>query len=328
MSKLKVGIVGCGKIAQIRHIPEYYFHKEVEIIAVCDADIERAKQVSQEYKIPLVYTDFRELIDQSNVDAISICTPNVTHAMITIYALREGKHVLVEKPMATTHKDCELMVKEAERSGAVLLVGHNQRFSPLHQNVKEIIDSGLVGDIYQFSTNYHHGGPEHWSVDGENSWFFKREEAGLGVVADLGIHKVDLIQWLLNQKISEIKGYHSSFQKGGSVEDNAVLLLRLMKGTIGTVSLSWNNPLQDHRTVLYGEKGILTLGETLSTFKVEFYDGKKIEREVKSHLRPDGYVSSGIIEHFVACVQKKEEPLITAREAMHSIIMLEKGLKN
>jgi UDP-N-acetylglucosamine 3-dehydrogenase len=326
--KLRVGVIGCGKIAQIRHLPEYLLLDDVEIIALCDMNLERANKVAEQYDIRNVYQDYHKLVDRTDIDVVSICTPNTTHAEVAKYALNNGKHVFIEKPMATSIEDCEKIVDAAEHSGTICMIGHNQRFNPIHQRVKEIISSGCIGKVYQFSTNYHHGGPEHWSLDGAKSWFFNREEAGFGVIGDLGIHKIDLVQWLLDDSVGELKAYYSTFQKEGNVEDNAVLVTRMCRGAIGTVNVSWNNPLQDHRTVLYGEKGVLTFGESLFGFRVEFYDGGNLEDEVVPQVRPDGLMLSGAIEHFVSCVRNGETPIITAREAMHSIRMLTEAIDN
>lgn len=322
MKKIRVGIIGCGKIAQIRHIPEFQLQEHVQVIAICDMNIERAQHVAQQYQIPNVFKDFRELIDQTEIDAVSICTPNTTHADIAVYALKKGKHVLVEKPMATSYLDGLRMVEAAEENKVVLMVGHNQRFHPLHKRVKEWISSHRIGIIHQFSTNYHHGGPEYWSVDGKKSWFFRREEAGYGVISDLGIHKLDLIQWLLDEKIEEINALHNTFQKEGNVEDSAVLVTRLESGAIGTINLSWNNPLQDHRTVLYGERGVLIFGETLCGIQIQYNDGKQVEEEVVLPLRPDGLMNSGMIEHFISCVRTGEKPSIAARDVLNSMKLL------
>lgn len=106
--------------------------------------------------------------------AISVCTPNYLHARITVAALEAGKHVLCEKPMATSLADAEKMNEAAAKSGKILMIGHNQRFVPSHQKAKQLIESGEVGKVYSFRTAFGHSGPETWSVDGLESWFLKR----------------------------------------------------------------------------------------------------------------------------------------------------------
>jgi len=325
---VRVGIIGCGKIAQVRHIPEYAKLKNVEIRAVCDMNINRAREVADQFKIPQVYGDYRELLQMPDLDAVSICTPNMYHAAIAMEALQKGIHVLVEKPLATTLSDCQEMAIAAEQSHAFLMVGHNQRFSPVHQRVKAFLQTNELGRIYQFSTSFHHGGPEHWSIDKENSWFFSQKEAGFGVIGDLGVHKLDLIHWLLDDEIDEISALQGALRQEISVEDHAVIMARTKKGAIGTISLSWNNPVQEHRTVLYGEHGVLTFGETLFGIQVAYHNGRLRDEEVDPILRPDGMLDSGVIQHFVQCIREGKQPETSASAVlpvMDAIFRLAKG---
>ena len=123
---------------------------------------------------------------------------NTAHAELTIAALRAGKHVLCEKPMATTLADCEAMAAAARESGRFLMIGQNQRLTKAHQKARQLVADGVLGDILTFRTTFGHGGPETWSVDpGKNTWFFDKSKAAMGAMADLGIHKTDLIQYCL-----------------------------------------------------------------------------------------------------------------------------------
>ena len=113
---------------------------------------------------------------------MSICTPNVFHAPMAIAALQAGKHVLCEKPMATTIEEAERMNETANASGKILMIGHNQRFVPSHQKAKAMIAQGELGKIYSFRTSFGHSGPEGWSIDGKDSWFFKKNQAVIGAM--------------------------------------------------------------------------------------------------------------------------------------------------
>src|SRR5690625_5142160 len=119
--------------------------------------------------------------------------------------------------------------------------GHIQRFFSLHQKAKEIIASGDVGKIYSFRTAFGHGGPEGWSVDGRDSWFFNEEEAFIGAMGDLGVHKIDLIRFLLNEDIVEAAGFvETSAKEDTAVDDNAVSILKTESGIVGTMAASWS----------------------------------------------------------------------------------------
>ncbi|MEB9020314.1 Gfo/Idh/MocA family oxidoreductase, partial [Bacillus cereus] len=144
MNILKVGIIGCGSIAQHRHLPEYEANPYVQIVAVCDSNKKRAKEIANKYGVNM-YTDYNELINYEELDAVSVCTPNHLHAAISIAALQAGIHVLCEKPIATSKADAEMMIGAAEKSGKKLMIGHNQRFVASHQKAKQLIKSGAIG---------------------------------------------------------------------------------------------------------------------------------------------------------------------------------------
>ena len=141
MAKIKVGVIGCGAIAQRRHITEYADNSQVEIVAVCDINEERVNEVAEQYNAK-AYTNYEELLNDADIDAISVCLPNYLHAEVSIAALNKGKHVLCEKPMATSKEEAEAMIQAAEASGKKLMIGHNQRFVPSHEKAREIIASG------------------------------------------------------------------------------------------------------------------------------------------------------------------------------------------
>ena len=141
MSKLKVAVIGCGSIAKHRHLPEYANNKDVEIIAVCDIVEERVKEFADLYEAA-AYTSYEELLANPSIEAVSVCTPNYLHAPISIAALQAGKHVLCEKPMATSRLDAENMIKAAKENNKKLMIAHNQRFVPSHQKARQLIENG------------------------------------------------------------------------------------------------------------------------------------------------------------------------------------------
>ena len=135
---LKVGVIGCGKIAQVRHIPEYLDNPDCQLVALFDLNAERTNELAAKYKCK-AYTSYEELLNDPEVEAVSICTNNATHAAISIAALKAHKHVLCEKPMAITLKECEDMVKAAKENGCYLMIGQNQRLAKAHEVGKKLI---------------------------------------------------------------------------------------------------------------------------------------------------------------------------------------------
>jgi len=170
----KIGIIGCGKIAQVRHIPEYAENPQAQLLGFYDLNPARAAELAKKYS-GKAYASYPQLLADPQIDAVSVCTANASHAEIAIAALKAGKHVLCEKPMATTLDDCEAMVQTARETGKSLMVGQNQRLAKAHIKARNLVKDGLIGEIVSFRTTFGHGGPETWSIDpGKNVWFSTR----------------------------------------------------------------------------------------------------------------------------------------------------------
>ncbi|MFC8057129.1 MULTISPECIES: Gfo/Idh/MocA family protein [Bacillus cereus group] len=323
MNILKVGIIGCGSIAQHRHLPEYEVNPYVQIVAVCDSNKKRAKKIANNYGVNM-YTDYNELINCEELDAVSVCTPNHLHASISIAALQAGIHVLCEKPMATSKADAEMMIRAAEKSGKKLMIGHNQRFVASHQKAKQLIKSGAIGKIYSFRTAFGHSGPENWSVDGKESWFFKKEEAFLGAMGDLGVHKADLIRYILNEEITEVGAFvETSAKTFSNVDDCAICILKSESGIIGTLAASWSYvSKEDNSTIIYGEKATLRLeDDPTNSLIIQYKNGEVVKYElnkIQSNATV-GQSNSHVIEQFVVSILSDKEPLINGVDGMKSL---------
>jgi predicted dehydrogenase len=323
----KVGVIGCGKIAQVRHIPEYAENRQVELAAYYDLNIDRARKIAQKYG-GKVYSSVAELLADPTIDAVSVCTANTSHAEISIAALKAGKHVLCEKPMATTLEDCEAMVKTARETGKFLMVGQNQRLARAHVKAKELIQEGLIGEIVSFRTTFGHGGPETWSIDpGKNVWFFDKNKAALGVMADLGIHKTDLIHFITGQTVVETTARLVTLDKHDAsgnligVDDNAFCIYRLSGGAVGTMTASWTHyGAEDNSTVFYGTKGIMRIYDDPEfSIKVTTREGDKILYQTDRIQTNDNQTKSGIIDAFVQSLVEDREPEISGAEVLKTM---------
>ena len=322
MSKVKVGVIGCGSIARFRHLPEYHTHPNVEIIAVCDVALERAQSVAQTYGAK-AYTDYIELLNDEEINAVSICTPNVFHAPMSIAALQVGKHVLCEKPMATTIEDAERMNEATNVSGKILMIGHNQRFVPSHQKAKAMIAKGELGKIYSFRTAFGHSGPEDWSIDGKDSWFFKKDQAVIGAMGDLGVHKADLLRFILGEEMMEVAAFvDTSAKKETNVDDTAVCILRTESGIIGTLAASWSYLKEDNSTIIYGEKAVLRLEDDPTySLIIQHVDGRTETIQLGQIQSNDegGQHDSGVIRAFIDSIVNQKVPPITGMEGLKSL---------
>ena len=323
MNKIKIGVVGCGSIAQHRHLPEYENNEHVEIVAVCDIVEDRVQKVAEKYGAR-GYTEYEELIADGEVEAISVCTPNYLHAPISVAALRAGKHVLCEKPMATSSEEAQEMIQAAEESGKKLMIAHNQRFVPSHEKARKLIESGEIGKIYSFRSAFGHGGPEGWSADGADSWFFKKKEAFIGAMGDLGVHKTDLLRYILGEEFAEVGSFiETSSKENADVDDTAVCVLKTESGIIGTLAASWSYvSKEDNSTIIYGEKAILRLeDDPVHSLVVQYATGEVVKYELGGIQTNEegGQRNSHVIEQFVDCIVHDTEPSVTGDEGMKSL---------
>lgn len=332
MAKVKIGVIGCGSIAQHRHLPEYKMNERVELVAVCDINTERANSVAQQYGVK-AYTNYEELLASGTVEAVSVCTPNYLHAPISVAALNSGVHVLCEKPMATSEEEAKAMIEAAKTNGKKLMIGHNQRFVASHQKARELIEKGEIGKIYSFRTAFGHGGPEGWSVDGKESWFFKKDEAFIGAMGDLGVHKTDMLRYILNEEIVEVGAFVESNAKDfANVDDNAVCVLKTESGIIGTLAASWAyNGKEDNSTIVYGEKGILRLEDDPTySLVAQYATGEVVNYELGKIQSNDegGQSNSHVIEQFVDAVAEDKESPVPGEEGLKSLAVILAALKS
>ena len=319
-----IGIIGCGKIAQVRHIPEYAGHPQARLAGFYDLNQERARELAEKWG-GKAYSSWEEMLADPGIDAVSICVANNAHAQLSIAALQAGKHVLCEKPMATTLADCEAMVAAARESGKFLMIGQNQRLTKAHQKARELVENGTLGKILTFRTTFGHGGPETWSVDpGKNTWFFDKSKAAMGAMADLGIHKTDLIQYLLGQTVVETTAKVTTLDKRGAdgqligVDDNAICIYRMSGGAMGTMTASWTfYGAEDNSTVLYGTKGILRIyDDPAYSLKLITAEGEKVLYELEAIQTNDNQTKSGVIDCFMDCLVNNTPPAISGQSVL------------
>ena len=324
---IKVGIIGCGKIAQVRHIPEYAANPHAEVYGFYDINRARAEELAVKYG-GKAFASYQELLADPEIEAVSVCAANHAHAEIAIAALKAGKHVLCEKPMAISLEECEAMVAAAKESGKYLMIGQNQRLAKAHAKAKELIAQGAIGKVLTFRTIFGHGGPETWSIDpGSNVWFFDKTKAAMGAMADLGIHKTDMIQYVLGSKIVKTQAVLTTLDKKDAtgsligVDDNAICIYQMENGVIGTMTASWTYyAAEDNTTVIYGTKGELRLYDD-PKYSVQQInaDGTRIDYQIDQIQTNDNQTASGIIDLFVDCLVEKKEPEISGESVLHAM---------
>jgi predicted dehydrogenase len=202
--KLKVGIIGCGGIAVQKHLSSIAGINEAEITAFCDIIPERAEELCKKFGAQgaKTYTDYKDLLKDGSIDVVHVCTPNRSHSPITVDALEAGKHVMCEKPMATSYAEAKKMVEAAKKTGKLLTIGYQYRCMPAPLYLKKVCERGDLGEIYFAKAHaIRRRGVPTWGV------FLKEKEQGGGPLIDIGTHALDMTLWMMdNYKPKSVTG--------------------------------------------------------------------------------------------------------------------------
>jgi len=318
---LQVAVIGCGHVAWHRHLPEFASNPRVRLSAVCDADEANRLAASNKFGAR-AYADWQELLADPDVQAVSVCLPNHLHAAVTIAALRAGKHVLCEKPMATSLAHADEMIAASQAANRMLTVALQQRFMTVHARAKQKLHSGRLGAALTFATSYAHAGPTLAAGDSA-PWQLSRERAGFGAIGDLGVHKVDLIRWLLEDEVEAVAAFVTALERGGSVDDNAVCALQMRSGAVGTLVASWTHrPGANNNTHIFCEHGVLRIAPESEYPLVARYEDGEEERYPASALSLHDTGRSGVIDEFVDAIFSEREPSVTANDGRIALAVI------
>jgi UDP-N-acetylglucosamine 3-dehydrogenase len=292
--RLRVGVIGVGNMGR-NHARIYAESLTTELIGVADTDARTASSVAQEFECQS-YTNYRDLI-KNKPDAISIATPTILHQEIALEAIKENINILVEKPIADTLANADGVIKAAQRRGVKLMVGHIERFNPAITKLKEIIGSGLLGDIISISAK--RVGP------------YSPRIRDVGIILDLGTHDIDVITFLMGEKVTEI------YALAGSVihhyEDHAIITLKFSNGGKGVIETNWLTPHKVRELTVIGSEGIAEVNYIDSTLKIldkEWIRDAKIEKREPLSLE---------IEHFINCIRQDKEPMVSGKDGRYAL---------
>ncbi len=214
---MKVAVIGCGTIANNSHIPAYIANQSCEIKYFCDEFLDRAQACVEKYDCGVAVADYKEVLSDPEVEAISVCTPNKMHSEITIAALKAGKHVLCEKPAAHSFDEALAMQNAQKETGKVLNIGVVNRFNTNVNKLKELIDQGELGEVYHVYVSFR----SHRSIPGLGGAFTTKEIAGGGVLIDWGVHFLDIVMYCCGDPTAKTVSAEQ-FSKLGSPISNYV----------------------------------------------------------------------------------------------------------
>ena len=334
---LNVGVIGGGSISEY-HLGPYFAHPNVEIVAICDRNEARLQALGEKYNVVNVYTEVEALLANDQIEAVSICTWNNSHAEIAIKALQSGKHVLIEKPLSVTLEEAYAIEAAVKDSNKILQVGYVRRFASNVAVLKKFIDAGELGELYyaKASCLRRLGNP--------GGWFSDSTKSGGGPLMDLGVHMIDLC-WYLMGKPKPISVTGNTYKKLGNrshienlsfykaadfnadhndVEDLANALIRFENGASLFVDVSFTlQAKQDELSVkLYGEKGGAEIEPKLAIIQERHETILNITPQIDTLGFDFAGAFTNEINHFVDCCLNNVQPISPVADGVEVMKML------
>ena len=324
---VRVGVIGCGKIAERASLPNLVNYKEKAVVkALCDIEEGKAHGLKNKFELTGVdiIKDWKKLVARKDIDVVFVDTPNYLHEEMTVGACRYKKHILVEKPITITVKAADNMIKAAKKSGVYLMVEQTQRFDPVHQAAKKILDSGILGHIHNIRGRIGHAGPEYWS-EGKAHWFYDKSKSGGGAMIDIGVHITDLIRWFAGKKITEVFATIRTIEKKVPVDDNATVLFKFEDGSKGEIECSWTTRPYEVLTFAYGQKGKMMTAIGMEK-PVKVTVAKTAKGDDPNCTLEEIYPEIGLgspwenaIHYFIDCVVAKKRPFVSGEEGRETM---------
>ncbi|AEH25065.1 Gfo/Idh/MocA family protein [Pyrococcus yayanosii] len=324
VERLKVGVVGCGNIFNLAHKPALKAIRSIKVVAVMDVSEEAARKAAKDLNAK-AYTNLDEFLSL-DLDVVEVLTPTYTHAEIAIEALKAGKHVIVEKPIALTTEEAKEMIKTAEKEGLKLFVGHVRRFDKRWIQIKEVIKSRNILPMQIRKTEVQH---LPFPAD---YWYWDESKSG-GVALDLGVHVTDFLRWFFEGEPVEVFAIGKAIRGEARVNgtyDHVVMFIKFEGGRTGIAEVSWSYPYPAKYGVFYhhldiiGKNGRIrytpldtpVVGVVKSTFEMPRFSPML-------STFPEAFEAE--LRHFFECILHDREPVVTAQDALIALYIAEKA---
>lgn len=286
--------------------------------SVCSRSLEGARRVAEEFRAAAFTTRFEDIIEDTSIDIVDLCVPHHLHAPMAIAAARAGKHVLVEKPIATTLAEADAMIAAAREAGVKLMVAHNQRFYGNHVKAKALIDAGAIGRPFLAVASVH----VHGQIGGYRSLL---AEAGGGALIDSGAHRFDLLRWIMGEVESVSAETGRMLQEQMEGEDCAVVSLRFRSGAIGSFSCSWSAkaPVPEESLQVFGTKGALVAETKSRSLLLRSESPPPGLEDVREFVFQDNHAESVrcAIEAFLDCVRGDLPPPVSGEDGRAALAL-------
>ncbi len=291
---IRVGVIGTGAMGQ-NHLRIYSEMEGVELAGISDIDQKRVEFMATQFKTK-AFTDYKKMFLEG-LDAVSVVVPTKLHKQVALDALDAGMQVLVEKPIADTTENAEMMIEAAKKAEKVLMIGHIERFNPAVIRLKEIINSGILGKIVSISTK--RVGPYNPRI------------RDVGVILDIGVHDIDIISYLYGKKINNV--YAIAGADIHSFEDHASIILRMDHDFAGVVETNWLTPHKVRQLTAIGVKGVAYLDYINQT--VQLHDNEWIRKAKVEHSEP----LKNELKYFIDCAATGRKPNPCGEDGKHAL---------
>lgn len=323
--KIKVGIVGAGRMAHW-HLKGYKKMKGIDVVSIAGRTQSNIEALQRTFKIPYAYTNYKDMFERHQLDAINVATPTHTHCPIVIEGLKAGCHVLCEKPMAMTLEEADRMIETEKQSDKILMVGFSQRFYKEFVHMKQIVDQGKLGKI-----------KIAWFRRGINmppqKWYSEKEKS-CGVTCELAIHGIDWLRWIIDSPVVQVSAELTEHDRYPGIDDNVWMILTFENGALGVVGASYNFPFLKRDIGVVGDKMALTIER--SKVVVEEYGHHSLPRLVMKFVRYSFIIPYWLyynpfereLEHFISCIRTSVPPLVSSEDGREGLKIALKAVES
>lgn len=305
MKNMNVGVIGVGAMGY-NHARVYKMLEGVNLRAVSDVSESTLAKTTKKYETE-GFLDYKEILDNPEIEAVSICVPTTHHYGVVMDAIAAGKHILVEKPIAFTLEEAEDMVQKAHEKKVILATGHVERFNPAVQKAKDLLQNDVIGDVVSASAK--RVGP------------FPPRIKDVGVSIDLAIHDLDIMYYLIEDPVKQIYATMGSILEKCEYEDHAEILTQFENGATGMLEVNWLTPYKRRQLEITGTDGIISVDYITQSIQVYGKFAQNININHEEPLKEE-------IKSFLNSVKKNEKPAITGEDGIHALKMVLAAMKS
>ena len=328
MKRLKVGVIGCGPVAQKGHLPGLMRSKSAKIEAIADIDEKALQKTAKKFSVPKTFTNYQEMLD-TDLDLAHVCVPNHLHGKVTIDVLRKGINVLVEKPLAPTIREAEQMIEIADQEHVKLCEAKQWRYIPAIQKAHSLLTEGKLGRLIRATAQWHSDIPLAWS---HANWYYDTSKSGGGIVSDIGIHMIDLLL-LFGGPVKRVTAAGGDFLGTMGFDTSVQALLEYENGGTGILDVSWVGPYANTFEIM-ATAGLANVDMLYQSLVHASYSRNPL-RDLFHSVRTIGRTSvrvlngdfdnplpklyAALIDDFADAIQRDKEPPIPGRAALEAL---------